>query len=54
MTNNQKIDGLKNGQSVVLSQVGEAVVTAEKSGNGKVVRIVRTISGKSVVIETIR
>ena len=50
MNTDQKIAALQNGESVVLSQVGAVRCVAERSGDGKTLRIVREQAGGFVVI----
>ena len=49
---NDKINNLKNGQSVTLSESNGIRVVAERSGNGKTVRIVRESRNGYEVIST--
>lgn len=46
----QKIDSLKNGQSVEISAYNGIVCTAEKSTDGKTIRFVRTYSDGSFTV----
>lgn len=52
MNNASKIRNLKNGGRVVLSSVNGITVAAEKSGNGKLIRIVRESAKGFEVIST--
>jgi hypothetical protein len=52
MTVDQKINALKNGQSIEISRVGETFCTVERSGKGDVVRFVRHNGGTSEVYKT--
>ena len=50
MTVDQKINGLGNGGRVVLSEIGSVRVAAERSGDGRTLRIVReTPNGFTVI-----
>ena len=54
MTADQKISALKPGQSVTISSGNGITVSAERSGNGKLLRIVRSDSGGFSVIKSTR
>ncbi len=51
---NSKINKLKNGQSIEISRSNGQWVTAEKSGNGKVVRFIRHTENSFRVFRTIK
>ena len=43
----QRIDSLERGQSIILSYFNEITCTVERSGNGKILRFVRTFADGS-------
>jgi len=47
-----KINSLRNGGRVVLSSVDGVTVAAERSGDGKTLRIVRETASGFVVVKT--
>lgn len=51
MTIDQKINNLKAGESVRISEYNGIIVTVERSGNGKQVRFVRTSGDTQVVFQ---
>lgn len=51
-TVDSKINGLKPGQSVVVSQNGGITVTVERTGDGKRVKFVRHTASGFVVFKT--
>ncbi len=52
MNADQKIAALKPGREVTLTASGSSRVTAERSGDGKTLRIVRHTAGGCEVIRT--
>jgi hypothetical protein len=47
MTLDQRLNGLKKGESIITSQGNGITCTAERSTDGKVIRFVRTFSDGS-------
>ena len=54
MTTDSKISQLSRGHSMVLSSIGGVTVRAERSGDGKTLRIVRETANGFAVIKTTR